>query len=309
MSTFCDRCGAPVEAGAQRCLTCGWPVPVPLTAAETGRLEVDDQPTPLATQRVDPPARVPAAPVRGTEPTPYARPVSPGEVEGYQPQGYDPLAFEPQPYEPQAYEPQAYEPVEADPTPEPAPLSLHGQDDDRPGSPIAVRLLIGLAAGAVVVLVGLFVLFYGVLRSPSDPAPTVGGARPASPTASAPGAEPSAGSTAPSTAPTTPTTPSTTTAAYPAVTLSGSACGTRGSGPFANVAAGNAATSCPFALAVQAAFVAQTPKAGQAVSLTATSPVTKKPYAMSCSGTQPVRCSGGNGALVFLYGGTATFSG
>jgi hypothetical protein len=30
---------------------------------------------------------------------------------------------------------------------------------------------------------------------------------------------------------------------------------------------------------------------------------------MTCSGNQPVQCGGGNNALVYIYGGSASFSG
>ena len=39
----------------------------------------------------------------------------------------------------------------------------------------------------------------------------------------------------------------------------------------------------------------------------ATSPVTGRAYPMTCTGNQPVTCRGGNGAVVYLYGGAATF--
>lgn len=95
--------------------------------------------------------------------------------------------------------------------------------------------------------------------------------------------------------------------AYPAVELSGQECGRTGTAPFAAVAAGNSVTSCPFALNVQSTFVSG--PAGTPATLEVYSPVTSKIYVVTCTGTQPVICTGGNSALIYLYGGTATFRG
>lgn len=96
-------------------------------------------------------------------------------------------------------------------------------------------------------------------------------------------------------------------AAYPTVQLTGQECGRTGTGPFAAAAAGNSATSCPFALNVQTSFV--TGPAGTPATLEVWSPVTSRLYVMTCTGTQPVTCTGGNNAVVYLYGGLATFRG
>lgn len=98
-----------------------------------------------------------------------------------------------------------------------------------------------------------------------------------------------------------------TVATYPAVQLTGQECGRFGTGPFAAVAAGNSATSCPFALNVQTTFTGG--PAGTPSTLEVWSPVTSKLYVMTCTGTQPVTCTGGNNAIVYLYGGVATFRG
>jgi len=98
-----------------------------------------------------------------------------------------------------------------------------------------------------------------------------------------------------------------TVAGYPAVQLTGQECGRFGTGPFAAAAAGNSATSCPFALNVQAMFTDG--PAGTPSTIEVWSPVTSKLYVMTCTGTQPVTCTGGNNAIVYLYGGPATFSG
>jgi len=60
------------------------------------------------------------------------------------------------------------------------------------------------------------------------------------------------------------------------------------------VAAGNSATSCPFARNVADDYRAS----GGASVVEVYSPVTGSTYVMSCSGAGPVVCSGGNGAVV-----------
>jgi hypothetical protein len=95
---------------------------------------------------------------------------------------------------------------------------------------------------------------------------------------------------------------------YPEMSLTGKECGRTGDGPYAAAAAANDHTSCPFALNVRDQYVGSGGN-GSAVSITAHSPVTNKDYTMQCSGSQPVTCSGGNDAVVYLYGGSATFSG
>lgn len=64
---------------------------------------------------------------------------------------------------------------------------------------------------------------------------------------------------------------------------------------------GNSATSCPFAENVARAFAAMDPPPEDEVTLTdVSSPVTGKDYTLTCSYTAPVRCAGGNNAVIFL---------
>jgi serine/threonine-protein kinase len=100
----------------------------------------------------------------------------------------------------------------------------------------------------------------------------------------------------------------TTATGYPPVALPGRECGRTGTGPYAVAATGTSLTSCPFALNVRDAYVRSRAN-GAAVSISVFSPVARKGYAMRCSGEQPVTCSGGNNAVVYLYGGAATFAG
>lgn len=63
------------------------------------------------------------------------------------------------------------------------------------------------------------------------------------------------------------------------------------------ITAGNSATSCPFARNVAGEWGSN---GGGSVVIDVYSPVTGRSYTMSCSGSSPVRCSGGNGALVLI---------
>ncbi len=392
MPTFCDRCGAPLVPGDQRCRTCGWPVPVPLTPAERGdlgspagagsgvdpALGPDDDPTPMATRAVredgsasgrgrsagagagagavlpsvrdeagavgtdgspygertqrmvlpgevatDPLASVPARPAAGS---PWERPRAAAEPPdaGWTPAPTESYAAPP-PTQPPGVgggldDPSAYGRWRLEPEPElaqwreeppkgeaPVRRAFGVVDDDRPsGSRIAVRVLAILAAAVVVVLVGLSVLVFGVLRGSGDRAPAGAATRSATPKVVAPPPKAGATSTQPAKATTTPT-PTPTTTSYPPVALPGKACGGSGNGPWSRAAAGSSQTSCPFAIAVQQAYLASSPAPNQPRTVAATSPVTGKAYPMACTGDQPVTCAGGNGAVVYLYGGVATF--
>ncbi|MGH3430268.1 MAG: SPOR domain-containing protein, partial [Mycobacteriales bacterium] len=56
-------------------------------------------------------------------------------------------------------------------------------------------------------------------------------------------------------------------------------------------------TSCPFAREVARAYYAS----GESGEVVAYSPVTEKPYTMNCSGTDPVLCTDGKSARVYLF--------
>lgn len=96
-------------------------------------------------------------------------------------------------------------------------------------------------------------------------------------------------------------------AAYPAVTLTGRACGSNGREAYGNVAAGNDATPCDFAVNVQMNFIATTVNGTPPTSVTAYEAKSGRGITLTCSGTQPVTCTGGNSMVVYLYGGQATF--
>ena len=90
------------------------------------------------------------------------------------------------------------------------------------------------------------------------------------------------------------------------MTITGRECGRLGQGAYAAAAAGNAHTSCPFAIAVRSAYLASGASGGT-TSLRAYSPSTHTSYDMACAGDQPVICTGGKDAVVYLYGGAASF--
>jgi len=93
---------------------------------------------------------------------------------------------------------------------------------------------------------------------------------------------------------------------YPPVSITGKECGRSGSGRYAAAAAGNDHTTCPFALNVRKEYQGSGAN-GAEIRLRVYSPVTKQRYDMDCSGDQPVMCVGGSDALVYLYGGEASF--
>jgi hypothetical protein len=95
---------------------------------------------------------------------------------------------------------------------------------------------------------------------------------------------------------------------YPPLSLPGKECVREGTGPYAAAAAGTTLTSCSFAINVRHAYLSSGSNR-TAVILEVYSPMTGLRYMMSCTGDQPVVCSGGNQAVVYLYGGTATFTG
>ena len=59
-------------------------------------------------------------------------------------------------------------------------------------------------------------------------------------------------------------------------------------------------TSCPFAEEVRLAYLQQSQR-DASVSVRAWSPTTKQWYTMSCSGSDVVKCAGGNNAVVYVY--------
>jgi hypothetical protein len=79
-----------------------------------------------------------------------------------------------------------------------------------------------------------------------------------------------------------------------------------GNGPYAAVALGNDHTTCEFASNMRDAYISSGAQ-GAPIRLSVYSPRTHKWYDMTCSGDQPVRCTGGNDAIIYLYGGEATF--
>lgn len=63
------------------------------------------------------------------------------------------------------------------------------------------------------------------------------------------------------------------------------------------VSAGNSATSCPFARNVAGEWGSN---GGGSSVIEVYSPVTQRFYTMTCTGSSPVRCAGGNGAVVLI---------
>ena len=304
MTATCSLCGVPLAPDARFCTQCGTPV---TPAAEATPPSPDERPA-----------------------GPYERPAPNGDEE-YYPEDFPdhlsadtgrqvmagatyptepPAAYGPPAYGSAGYLPPGYGPPDdalRGDEPTYAAGGFAGRDEELADSweePDGPRSRVLLVGGAV--LVGFLVLIglvYFLLFRPGS-----------SPTAALPSSSPSASaqgaSTSPSVTGSTPsavTTPAPSQSAYPAVTLpaGSTVCPTGATGAYAHVAAGNTSTSCEFATAVRAAY---TPVAapGTSVVVQATSPRTGKSYGMTCSGDQPVVCTGGNNAQVILYGGTPT---
>ncbi|WP_295697006.1 zinc-ribbon domain-containing protein [Lapillicoccus sp.] len=304
MTAHCSLCGAPLAPDARFCAQCGTPVAPAAVAAppvnpyERPAAGVDEEyypedfPDHLS---ADAGRQVLAGGSYPTEPpSPYAPPAygAPGSSQpGYSQPGYGPADYGPDLDEP------TY-----------AAGGFAGRDEglgspwQEPDGERSRALLIGGAA-----LVGLLVLiglvYFLLFRPASSPTASLPAA---SASASAPRATtppPVAGGATPkATAP-----PSPSQAAYPAVALpaGSTVCPAVATGAYAHVAAGNSSTSCEFAAAVRAAYEPVAAPGGS-VTVQATSPRTGKTYSMTCSGNQPVLCTGGNNAQVILYGGTPT---
>lgn len=105
--------------------------------------------------------------------------------------------------------------------------------------------------------------------------------------------------------------PSSPVGTYPAIVITGRECARTGSGPVSAAAAGSAATTCEFAIATRAAYadVLATSVPTAQVPLSVWSAARRQDVALTCTGQQPVICRSSGGAVVYLYGGKADFSG
>lgn len=157
---------------------------------------------------------------------------------------------------------------------------------------VIVALLGGLGYFAVTQLTGSNAV-------PAATAPPQ--ATPAAPPAVTPSAKPTASAT--TSAATTPTTTgaSSTTAQSPvSVPASAKSCRPAMQTAEFSSSAVTGATSCPFAEEVRIAYLQQ-PERDASVSVRAWSPTTGEWYTMSCAGGDVVRCTGGDGATVYVY--------
>lgn len=97
---------------------------------------------------------------------------------------------------------------------------------------------------------------------------------------------------------------------FPAVTLTGRPCGVSSQGAHGRYAAGNDATSCEFASNIQINYVSlEKARNGQPpATVTAYNARSGQGVTLTCTGTQPVTCSGPDNLIVYIYGGEATFT-
>lgn len=161
----------------------------------------------------------------------------------------------------------------------------------------------GMIAAAVAAVVLIALLVFWVLRPDSEES-TASGSATAATTQTAPAATDGATATPTDGATDTPTaspTGSATTPPAPAeIDLPGAAQECDNVGSFV-VYRGNTTTSCPFAENVGRAFAAVEQPVTAAVTLNdVSSPVTGLDYDLTCDFTTPVRCTGGNNAVVYL---------
>jgi len=157
-------------------------------------------------------------------------------------------------------------------------------------------------AGALVAVVGAVLIFWLTRPDSDEPnaAPTTPVAAQTPTDSPTTGSAPLTQSPIESPSPTDTPSESPTTAAPEPIDLPGSAAQCASEGGF-TVYKGNSVTSCPFAENVARAYAAMDPPPEDTVTLTdVTSPVTGKDYTLTCSYTAPVRCTGGNDAVIFL---------
>lgn len=94
------------------------------------------------------------------------------------------------------------------------------------------------------------------------------------------------------------------------MTLTGRPCGVSSQAAHGRYAAGNDATSCEFASNIQINYVSlEKARNGQPpATVTAYNARSGQGVTLTCTGTQPVTCSGPDNLIVYIYGGEATFT-
>lgn len=147
----------------------------------------------------------------------------------------------------------------------------------------------GIIAGALVgLLLGALLIFWASQQDSDDAA---GGP----PTTSAPGTSTSTQTDSPSETPTESPTPTATQIEVPDSAAACSAVAGIG------VQRGNDQTSCEFAENVARAYADLDQPVTETVTLEdVASPVTGQTYTLTCDFTSPVRCAGGNNAVIYL---------
>lgn len=162
----------------------------------------------------------------------------------------------------------------------------------------------GIISGAIAALLIVGVLLVWLLNRDGDQVASDNATTPAvtqttgAPTTESPSA-PSETATG-TTDPATETATETATAEPSEIELAGSAAQCSNVGSMA-VYRGNSQTSCPFAENVARAFADLEQPFTEAITLSGVaSPVTGQTYDLSCDFTTPVRCAGGDNAVVYL---------
>lgn len=230
-----------------------------------------------------------AAPIQGSQP-------QANQPQANQPQYNQPQYYPPQYYESQGQQTQYYEPQGNDHW---VPPYVRDEEYAPPRRGPGPRII---AAGVAAVLV-LALLVWAFTRGGDDDPDQA--ATPAvtqttgAPTTTEPPSTPTDGTESP-TETATATATETATADPTRIELAPSAAQCSNVGSIA-VYRGNDQTSCPFAENVARAYAALVePVTGPVTLSDVASPVTGQTYSLTCEFTSPVRCSGGDNAVVYL---------
>lgn len=282
--THCPTCQEPLDEGAAFCGSCGSRVP---QGTEADATETIRQPSVTPTpQPAPPPSYGGVQPGQSYPGMSYPGQSQPGA-------SYPAQSYPGQPYPGQSYPGQAYPPVGATQAYPQQPPVAYPPAGGPPPQRGRGGLIAALAAAAVVLALAAF---FGTRWWQGRQSSDAGGEVVVTVTATAgPNATiaPSQGGSA-----------SGTTVAYPDVTTHGGGqCLREGEGPYSAVGTDNASTTCAFAINVRTAYL-QAGINGGSGQVTAYSPRKDRTYLMTCSGSQPALCTGGEAARVLIYGGT-----
>lgn len=322
-TTVCPECGAGVRDDARFCSECGTDLAAgPAESGTGGRPSLTDEILPGAAAGGAAGAAAGGAWSGEEYPTdeqpaydPAEHPYG-GEADDHHPAAPDPSYTEPQ-YtapDPSYTEPQytapPHDPAGLDATQDPyddTPAGYGaGTYDDR-GVPVESdrRRSGGLLFPALVGLVVVLLLVAGWLiflpggddsdtAAPPAPSASQSPSQSSDPGTSAPESPSPSASESPSTSP----SPSPSDDSPQSISLPSDASRCEDIGGGVTAYSGNDVTSCPFAVSTARNLVSDDPTLPATID--ARSPVTEEDYALDCENTAPVRCTGGDNAVVYV---------